>query len=492
MTALRRSARSKSTDKKEEPEVDKRPELSASDAERIARVLEALAPDTLEQKMPFHSSPTLRALLSQPRPKLRDVWNAMKQASEQAARHDARGHVGILVAMHVLVRMAHEGGHDVDDTAPTAYALHMHLPSGEYFTNAVHLRESYAHSLDTGVADLVSVAPLVRGDVPTPSLGERVRQLKKSTQAPAPKSTTSAFLSYGAFGSSLGPSFDSTGSTVDAETSASTWGEQQRVSRNLRRRWGHFLAQSVDAAYTTARNAMEEDGPESWSDADLIQAAIDVDPALDPSLMKQAVDVLTTDDILTQNEIRLDELQEMQWLRVRMMKDDSVPIPPAMIEREQLLAEQVLSSLVDLLCQATPSALGRIARAAGPLMHMSHAALVSSISDTRTGVAPRGFWGTLPDAFYGAASKTTLSLPGMPPDSSSWATLLRPAAIADNVTAHAAPERRNVLASEYEQFAASPATAVKNVLIQPRAPAIYASSAPRPPYAAGGSPYPRP
>ena len=347
MTALRRSARSKSTDKKEEPEVDKRPELSASDAERIARVLEALAPDTLE-KMPFHSSPTLRALLSQPRPKLRDVWNAMKQASEQAARHDARGHVGILVAMHVLVRMAHEGGHDVDDTAPTAYALHMHLPSGEYFTNAVHLRESYAHSLDTGVADLVSVAPLVRGDVPTPSLGERVRQLKKSTQAPAPKSTTSAFLSYGAFGSSLGPSFDSTGSTVDAETSASTWGEQQRVSRNLRRRWGHFLAQSVDAAYTTARNAMEEDGPESWSDADLIQAAIDVDPALDPSLMKQAVDVLTTDDILTQNEIRLDELQEMQWLRVRMMKDDSVPIPPAMIEREQLLAEQVLSSLVDL------------------------------------------------------------------------------------------------------------------------------------------------
>ena len=63
MTALRRSARSKSTDKKEEPEVDKRPELSASDAERIARVLEALAPDTLE-KMPFHSSPTLRALLS--------------------------------------------------------------------------------------------------------------------------------------------------------------------------------------------------------------------------------------------------------------------------------------------------------------------------------------------------------------------------------------------------------------------------------------------
>ena len=133
MTALRRSARSKSTDKKEEPEVDKRPELSASDAERIARVLEALAPDTLE-KMPFHSSPTLRALLSQPRPKLRDVWNAMKQASEQAARHDARGHVGILVAMHVLVRMAHEGGHDVDDTAPTAYALHMHLPSGEYLS----------------------------------------------------------------------------------------------------------------------------------------------------------------------------------------------------------------------------------------------------------------------------------------------------------------------------------------------------------------------
>ena len=122
MTALRRSARSKSTDKKEDQEVDKRPELSASDAERIARVLETLAPDTLEQKMAFHPSPTLRALLSQPRPKLRDVWNAMKQASEQAARHDARGHVGILVAMHVLVRMAHEGGHDVDDTAPTAYA----------------------------------------------------------------------------------------------------------------------------------------------------------------------------------------------------------------------------------------------------------------------------------------------------------------------------------------------------------------------------------
>ena len=66
------------------------------------------------------------------------------------------------------------------------------------------------------------------------------------------------------------------------------------------------------------------------------------------------------------------------------------------------------------------------------------------------------------------------------------------AAIADNVTAHAAPERRNVLASEYEQFAASPATAVKNVLIQPRAPAIYAAGAVRPPYAAGGSPYPRP
>lgn len=492
MTALRRSARSKGTDKKEDAETDKRPELSASDAERIARVLEALAPGVLEQVMPSHPTRTLREWLSQPRPKIHDVWNAVKHASEQAARHDARGQMGILVAMHVLVRVADEGGHLVDDAAPTAYALHMHLPSGEYFTNATHLRESYAHSLDTGVADLVSVAPLVRGDAPTPSLGERVRQLKASTQTQAPKSTTSAFLSYGAFGSSLGPSFDSTGCTVDGETSASAWGEQQRVSRDLHGRWGSSLARSVDAAYTTARNAMEEDGPEPWSDADLAQAAVSLDPALDPSLMKQAVDVLSTDDILTQNEIRLDELQEMQWLRIRMMKDDHALIPPAMIEREQLLAAQVLSSLVDLLCRVMPSALGHVARAAGPLMHMSHAALVSSLSDARPCVASRGFWGTLPDAYFGAQTKATLSLPGMPPDSMAWATLLRPAAIADNVTAQAAPEKRNILASEYEQFAASPATAVKNVLSQPRAPAVYATGAQRPLYAPGGPPYPRP
>lgn len=492
MTALRRSTRTKSTDKKEESETDNRPELSVSDAERIACVLEALAPGALEQQMPSHPTLTLREYLGQPRPKIHDVWNAVKYASEQAARHDARGHMGILVAMHVLVRVADEGGHSVDDATPTAYALHMHLPSGEYFTNATHLPESFARSLNTGMADLVSVAPLVRGDAPVPSLGERVGQLKASAQKQAPKSTTSVFLSYGAFGSSLGPSFDSTGCTVDAETSASAWEEQQRIARNLHRRWGNHLARYVDAAYTSAENAMEEDGPEPWSDADLVQAAVSLDPALDPSLMKQAVDVLSTDDILTQNEIRLDELQEMQWLRVRMMKDDYVRIPPAMIQREQLLAVQVLSSLVDLLCRVTPSALGHVARAAGPLVHVSHVALVSSLSDTRACVASRGFWGTLPDASFGARSKATLSLPGMPPDSMAWAALLRPAAIADNVTVHTAPEKRHVLASEYEQFAASPATAVKNVLSQPRAPVVYATGAQRPLHPPGGSPFPRP
>lgn len=78
------------------------------------------------------------------------------------------------------------------------YALHMRLPSGDYFTNAVHIDQDKIATLQTGQADLVAVAPavapplslapdhlLAERQVKTthPTLGERVYK-NASTRPP--------------------------------------------------------------------------------------------------------------------------------------------------------------------------------------------------------------------------------------------------------------------------------------------------------------------
>ena len=482
--------------------------------------------------------PPLRALLEQPKVNAHEVWDCVASESGHAVRQDARGHVGALIVLHIIAQLTgwsittppskavEDQQKDVDARermnvdeverrhthrlAPfSTYALHMRLPSGDYFTNGVSLEEAKAQALDTGAADLVSIAPRMQ-DTRKATLGERLPPMpgarSKRMHGGGGGGRASAFLSYGPFGSSLGPSFDSSGCLFGPEATQLVWTERQRVSRYLRRRWGASLAQQVESAYTqqamdiatdersptlpTAAPAqahsihdVQETSLPSLSCSRLVQRAVELEPTLDPVLMESALHILDTDEILAQNQERLDELQELQWLRVRM-DNDHTPIPLAMIEREQRLAEDALHSLVDLVRRVPPSALGHTAQAAGPLILMSHVVLITSLS-TRANhdILSHGYWGTLPDTYHGAKTQTNVAVPGSTPSLMAWAPLVRPAVVADNTTAEPEPGKRPAFMHAYEQYSGSPAAAVRNAMVQPR---------PVPPYPATAAEVQRP
>lgn len=434
---------------------DAGPVLSREDAERITRILEAFAPGVLDA--------SLRNQLGDPHTKVQTVWRVLA-ADTHTARQGARGRMGVLVILHMLARIAGDAVHDSGEHgAPSsAYALHMRLPSGEYFTNAVHLADAHAKELAAGGADLVAIPPLIHSPS-LATLGERVR-VAPHARPPHTQTGRSAFLSYGPYGSSLGPSFDSTGCTLGPEATELVWTQDHRLASKLHGRWGHSFARALERAYAPHEDCADA-GHVAQDDASLVDAAVNLDPSLDPLLMQSAVQVIGVDDVLLANEKRLDELQEIQWMRVRLDYGHA-PMPAAVVEREQALASDVLASLVDLLCRVPPLLVHHVAHATAPYIHMSHAVLASSLAG-HASPHSRGFWGTLPDTYYGAKSHIQLPVPGRA-DTSAWAPLIRPAAIADNTTAHAV--EHGALLAAHSMFEASPAAAVKNTLGQPRPP----------------------
>lgn len=433
-------------------------------------------PGILDQQQ---GSTTLRAQLTTKKTlDAVNIWKSAASLRPVTARSDARGHMGILLFLHLLSQLVP----GLRTAAPVqacaeneSFALHMHLPPGEYFTNAISLDESARAALDTGGADCVAVAPPMQ--VPRAyTLGECTTRAKPLPPHQEPRRMHAAtYLSYGAFGSSLGPSIDSSGKTLDATATDQIYTARHQLVRRLRTRWGAPLAERLDTAYRVDEAEQVDDEPmdeDETSAHGLATEAAALDPALDAGLLEQALDALDVDQILAENQSRLEELQELQWARVRMEygQADSQPV----CARERELAQNVLESLTDLLLHVPPKAVAATARAAGPLVLLTQVALASSL--VPSSALAHGYAGTLTPSWPGAKSQAVV--PGMGDASAShvWAPLMRPSTVADNATAHVEADPRR-LAYAWEQAQQSPAQAVKAAM----SPAVpYATGAVRP------------
>lgn len=434
--------------------------------------------------LPHRDGVTLQALLEATPCDLYEIWDSLRASQPATSRQSAETQTGVLLAEHMLMELAKNYVSGIrEQPSMSAYALHMTLPSGEYFTNAVHLDEKQAESLSRGYADLVAIAPPIRTESVV-TLGERVRSGPPPsipTQPRGPIMHASTFRSYGAYGSSLGPSSDSMGQTLRARPAELVWQMQQRTTHRRTPRWGAPLAAAVDRAYRTdpALEAMETDNDNDDNDEEeeteettshaLATDAAALDPALDAALLEQALDTLEIDHMLSANAARLDELQELQWLRVRM--DYGHATSEQASRREQELAETLLASLVGLLCRLPPSALGTAVARHGPLWHMTQTALASSLA--KPSQVP-GYWGTVPEGYAGVRTQVTLAPPPSATDPSTtptptWAALVRPRVVVTNETAR--PTSATVpLLSSYDQFQGSPVVAVKAMMTQARPP----------------------
>ena len=407
---------------------------------------------------------TLRDMLTASAPlDALEIWKCAASLCAPAARTDARDSMGVLLFQHLLTQLLPSlatAGPVQAQTHADAFALHMRLPAGDYFTNAVALTESARAALDTGAADGVAVAPPM-GVPPVYTLGDCATVAKPLPKPKEPQTMHAAtYLSYGAFGSSLGPSVDSSGKTLDATSTDAMYTARHRMARRLHGRWGAPLAERLESAYRIdgqaqqdAAEPMDEDEAAARS---LATEAAALDPELDAGLLEHALEALDVDQILRENQLRLEELQELQWARARM--EYAHASSAHVRERERALAEDVLASLTDLLLRVPPNAVTATARAAGPMVLLSQVVLASSL--TPSSALSHGFYGTLAVPVHGA--KTQAQLPGAhdPNSLPVWAPLLRPSTVADNATARPGADPR-VLAYAWDDAQASPAQAVK-------------------------------
>ncbi|WFD33536.1 hypothetical protein MCUN1_000349 [Malassezia cuniculi] len=449
---LRRSTRSRTAD---EPDTKRQrtslPELqlSAEDAQRLRNVVHITSPQLLDEP----KEQPLRALLDRPA-SLSDVWHAVNSLLPvHAARPSAHGHGALLLLRHMLAELAKSTNVDEEPAqgARGAYALHMRLPAGDYFTSAAFLSDAERDALKTGGADLVAVAPDLATRPYVPTLGDRAParpEAEKKTKARTDEQVLSTFLSYGAYGSSLGPTHDSTGSTLSHEMSARVWRSQRRFMRELNRRWGRQFAQDVDSAL---RQVTSGGGNSSGSDqvptgAEIAADMAKLDSSLDASVLGDAIEELDAsyafDDIIADNWDILRELQDVQWLRTRTTYTGGkpAPTPAALAAYEQILADELLASLTQLMLAKHPSTPRDTPPPPPPrpLLLASMAALSTSVTRPMP-----GYYGTLDGRTYAPKTSAQLDVqagtPVPPPVRTTWAGIARPTVLADNFVAHWTP-----------------------------------------------------
>ncbi|WFD20444.1 hypothetical protein MCAP1_002688 [Malassezia caprae] len=486
---LRRSARavrrSKADDSEpmDEKSMEEMVALDAKDATRLVTIMDRYAYPLTASVMPGvldrqGGAKTLRAMLTAPSPNAVEIWKCAASLCGAAARTDARDHMGVLLLLHLLGQLLPSlstAGAVQAQLHAENVALHMQLPAGDYFTNAVALTDSARAALDTGAADGVAVAPPM--DVPPLyTLGDCATVAKPLAKHKEPRTMHAAsYLSYGAFGSSLGPSVDSSGKTLDATSTDTIYTARHRIARRLHGRWGAPLAARLESAYRVDSPAQEPMDEDEVAAHTLAAEAAALDPELDATLLEQALEALDVDQILHENRLRLEELQELQWARTRM--DYAQASSAHVDERERELAEDVLGSLTDLLLHVPPSAVATTARAAGPMVLLTQVVLASSL--TPSSALSHGFYGTLSLPVHGAKTQAQLPDAHNPNALPMWAPLLRPSTVADNATAQPGADAR-ILAYAWDQAQASPAQAVK------------AAMGPGVPHAPGMRPVPMP
>lgn len=369
-----------------------------------------------------------------------------------AARQSTHGHGALLLVRHMLAELARApSAEPAAEPQSDAYALHMRLPMGDYFTSAAMLDDGERAALKTGGADVVAIAPELAARASVPTLGDRAPARGARTATRSARTDTAvpaAFLSYGCYGSSLGPAYDSAGSTLSHEQSARTWRAQRRFRRELNARWGAKFSGRVDAELRAEHNVPSGDA--------LAADAASLDSSLDAGVLAAAIEGLDVpdgvDEELADNWDIVRELQDVQWLRLRATYTGGKPAPPppALAAYEQMLAAELIEQLTRMMLAKAPARTRDIPPR--PLLLASMAALATSV----TRPTP-GYYGTLDGRSYAPTSRAQLDVtagtPVPPPVRTTWAGIARPTVLADNCVAHwepnAAPGTLSARAAEH-------------------------------------------
>lgn len=266
------------------------------------------------------------------------------------------------------------------------YALHMRLPSGDYFTNAIRLSSKEALHLDPGNSKLISVAtqPVTIDTRPPPTLKDRL-PIYKPTVAITDTANDAddtirpvSHLYYNAW-SSFAPTYDSFDGNVGIRASCALW----RAKRDDRKILEHLAEEPV-----SCREDLE----------DLLENMKDVDA----DAILDTYDGLKEDANLDRSGTllyRLDELHSQRWKRAfarRILNEDDLPDEPSEEERE------IASEIVDILSEILDSNSGSLSEVV-PSVEALRAAASSAVIDPALidGKGETGYWGSLNESLYG-------------------------------------------------------------------------------------------
>ena len=343
------------------------------------------------------------------------------------------------------------------------YALHMRLPKGDVFSRPVELDQDTLDSLDTGHADLVSVAPesksarqsLRRAHAQiAPTLGERSKPgdyRTRPTKAPKDEQSESIdsfkpvnFLRYGNY-ASFAPSFDSAGSTLSYTASSVLWRQKSLQRAAQLSIWGPQAYK--DPALSGEKDSQAIPGPpKPFSEQVEEHESYDLetlDESLDPSIIASGLKQLEKDERISAqleyNLILLKKLQEHQWERLRRSYCPAPPVkqeatkagaaadttePKKAVEEvkpsteENVIAELLLDSLSSLLAmqpQAVSSRDGKLLKAIPNRDTIAKfSQTIGAIDPALVGDAETGYWGTLDESLYSNASRTPHRRDGRP------------------------------------------------------------------------------
>ncbi|WFD43733.1 hypothetical protein MPSI1_002397 [Malassezia psittaci] len=506
--------------------------IRAQDAEKLSVVLSSVAPALLDAPLPPFTSLSEALKNGVSLQKLWDFTSDFDTAKFGAAvRRDASKHTSTLLLQHFLKELV--GQYDLkpehNGQLTNTYALHMRLPMGEYFTNAICLPEDKAQQLATGHAELVAIAPPVGKEMPL-SLGDRIPRGVRSKNRPKTDLRPSSFLSYGPYCSSFGPSYDSTGCILSPSTTEQVYTVQKQLQTLLKRRWGKDLTRRAEnfvqhAPLSTTIHPQEDGQLDSRSDMDMstevsaseaggfseldpsfasesfrspkdfAQQAVNIEPSLDLGLLEEAANQLEVESKLEHNAELLQELQEIQWLRTRMDATEAT-WHPSVDALEAECAQDLLDSLVQLATKLPPRSLGKITN--GPLWAQSIAMLTNSLQRSTW----PGFWGTLPESTYGVQTHAVINMAPISRNTPAaqqaqqptWAALARPRVLADASTAQCIEENApGYLAAASKRHHAGPGDAVQRAFAAPAyaRPGIPGSTFSIGAYASAQSPYSR-
>ncbi|WFC99888.1 hypothetical protein MYAM1_002634 [Malassezia yamatoensis] len=517
MVSLRRSSRVAPTDgdsREQKPsDVDQKQDryqdavaVRAQDAEKLLVVLRSVAPTLLDAPLPPYDSLSEALKNKVSLQKLWDFTFDLDTAQSGAAvRQDASKHTSTLLLQHFLKELV--GQYDLKPEhkgeSTNTYALHMRLPMGEYFTNAICLPEDKAQQLATGHAELVAIAPPVGRDMPL-SLGDRIPRGVRLKNRPKADLRPSSFLSYGAYCSSFAPSYDSTGCVLSPSTTEQVYTIQKQLQTLLQRRWGKNLTRRAEnfvqhAPFSTTIHPQQDAELDSRRDVDMsteapaleaediseldpafasssrssakdfAQQAVNLEPSLDLGLLEEAANQLEVDATLEHNAELLQELQEIQWLRTRMDATE-VTSHPSVDALEAECAQDLLESLAQLAIQLPPRSLGKITN--GHVWAQSIAMLTNSLQRSSW----PGFWGTLPESSFGVQTHAVINMAPISRNTPAaqqaqqptWAALVRPRVLADASTAQWIEENPpGYLAAASKRHHAGPGDAVQRAFAAP-------------------------